>query len=89
MDKSFRAGCRYYYQLTTAATSVTGLVAGIYRFELRVTDNNGAIDTDTMQVTVNAAATNIPPVANAGTDQSITLPINSVTLLVAVQIPME
>ncbi len=65
---------------TTAATSVTGLVAGIYRFELRVTDNNGAIDTDTMQVTVNAAATNIPPVANAGTDQSITLPINSVIL---------
>ena len=65
---------------TTAATSVTALVAGIYRFELRVTDNNGATDTDTMQVTVNAAATNIPPVANAGADQSITLPTNSAIL---------
>jgi PKD domain/Secretion system C-terminal sorting domain len=65
---------------TTAATSVTGLVAGVYRFELRVTDNNGASDTDTMQVTVNPAATNIPPTANAGVDQSITLPTNSVIL---------
>ncbi|MBP6025490.1 PKD domain-containing protein [Ferruginibacter sp.] len=65
---------------TTAASSVTGLVAGIYRFELKVTDNNGATDTDTMQVTVNAAAANIPPTANAGTDQSITLPVNSVIL---------
>jgi hypothetical protein len=65
---------------TTAATAVTGLVAGVYRFELRVTDNNGATDTDTMQVTVNAAAANIAPTANAGTDQSITLPTNSVIL---------
>ena len=32
-----------------------------------------------MQVTVNAAA-NIPPVANAGADQAITLPVNTVTL---------
>ena len=30
-----------------------------------------------MQVTVNAAA-NIPPVANAGSDQTITLPVNNV-----------
>jgi PKD domain/Secretion system C-terminal sorting domain len=65
---------------TTAATAVTGLVAGVYKFELKVTDNNGAIDTDTMQVTVNAAASNIPPTANAGADQSITLPTNSVIL---------
>ena len=65
---------------TTAATSVTGLAAGIYRFELRVTDNNGATDSDTMQVTVNAIASNIPPTANAGTDQAITLPTNSVIL---------
>ena len=32
-----------------------------------------------MQVTVNAAA-NIPPVADAGVDQTITLPVNSVIL---------
>ena len=64
----------------SASTSVTGMLQGTYRFELRVTDNNGAYGRDTMQVTVNAAPTNIPPTANAGPDQSITLPANSVTL---------
>ena len=62
-----------------AATSVTTLVAGIYKFELRVTDNSGAVARDTMQVTVNAAA-NIAPTANAGLDQNITFPTNSVSL---------
>ena len=60
----------------TAATSITGLVQGVYLFELRVTDNNGAFGRDTMQVTVNPAA-NIPPTANAGPDQTIILPANS------------
>ena len=64
----------------TAATSVTGLVQGVYQFELRVTDNNGATDRDTMQVTVNPASSNIPPTANAGPDQSITLPTSSLIL---------
>ena len=59
-------------------TNVTGLTAGIYKFELRVTDNNGATGKDTMQVIVNPE--NIPPVANAGADQSIVLPANRVTL---------
>lgn len=62
-----------------AVTSVTGLLAGIYKFELKVTDNNGATDTDTMQVIV--FAPNIPPVANAGLDQSITLPTNTANLI--------
>ncbi|WP_462248495.1 PKD domain-containing protein [Ferruginibacter sp.] len=63
---------------TAAVTSVTGLTAGVYLFELQVTDNSGATGRDTAQITVNAA--NIPPVANAGPDQSVTLPTNSVTL---------
>ena len=63
----------------SATTSVTGLVQGVYKFQLRVTDNSSATDTDTMQVTVNAAV-NQPPTANAGSDQNITLPINSVSL---------
>jgi hypothetical protein len=62
----------------TPATSITGLTQGIYQFELRVTDNSGATDTDTVQVTVNPE--NLPPVANAGIDQSIVLPSNKVTL---------
>ena len=63
----------------TAGTTVTGLIQGTYLFELKVTDNGGLFGRDTMQVTVNAAA-NIPPTANAGPDQTITLPTNSVTL---------
>jgi hypothetical protein len=63
----------------TAATAVTGLVQGTYQFELRVTDDNGAVGKDTMQVTVNPAG-NIPPIANAGPDQTITLPTNTVNL---------
>ncbi len=65
---------------TTPATSITGLAQGTYQFELRVTDNGGAFGRDTMQVTVNAAAGNIPPTANAGPDQTITLPTNFVIL---------
>jgi hypothetical protein len=67
---------------TSATTNITGLVQGVYKFELRVTDNNGgigAIGRDTVQVTVNAVS-NQPPVANAGADKSIALPVNSVTL---------
>ncbi|MGB4844402.1 MAG: T9SS type A sorting domain-containing protein, partial [Ferruginibacter sp.] len=65
---------------TSAVTTVTGMAQGVYQFELTVTDNNNATGKDTMQVTVNAAP-NIPPTANAGPDQTITLPpTNSVTL---------
>src|SRR5450759_4926064 len=63
----------------SAATTVTGLVQGVYKFELKVTDNNGATGRDTMQVTVNAAA-NIAPVANAGSNSTITLPVNTTSL---------
>jgi hypothetical protein len=63
----------------SAATSLTGLVQGIYRFELRVTDNNGAFGRDTVQVTVNPDP-NIAPSANAGSDLLITLPVNTVSL---------
>ena len=58
---------------------MNGLVQGVYAFELVVTDNNGALGKDTLQVTVNAAG-NILPKAIAGADQTITLPTNSVTL---------
>ncbi|HNU15957.1 MAG TPA: PKD domain-containing protein, partial [Chitinophagaceae bacterium] len=64
---------------SSVTTSVTGLVLGVYQFELTVTDNNGATDKDTMQLTVNPAP-NVPPVANAGIDQTLTLPTNNTTL---------
>jgi predicted esterase len=68
---------------TQFQTSVTGLVQGVYSFELTVTDNLGASGKDTVSVTVNAAPPpppNLAPVANAGANQTITLPTNSVTL---------
>ena len=39
-----------------AASTLTNLVQGVYQFELKVTDNHGAVATDIVQVTVNAAA---------------------------------
>lgn len=61
-----------------SATSVSGLTVGVRKFELTVTDNNGGIAKDTMQVTVVAA--NQPPVANAGANKTLTLPTNNTNL---------
>ena len=63
----------------SASTLLNNLVAGIFHFELTVTDNNGAITADTIEITVNEAAKQLP-VADAGANQLITLPVNSVTL---------
>ncbi len=62
-----------------AAITVSGLVEGIYVFNLRVTDDEGTTDSDQMQVVVNPEPPNSPPVANTGANQEITLPVNSVT----------
>jgi len=63
-----------------ASTAVSGLVQGVYRFQLLITDALGITATATVQVTVNAAIVPGPPVVNAGSDQVITLPVNSTTL---------
>src|SRR5258706_1616483 len=62
-----------------AATTLINLVQGTYIFRLTVTDNSGATGTDDVTVTVNAAL-NITPTANAGSDITLTLPVNSTTL---------
>ena len=68
-------------QPTVARTTVNTLVKGVFKFELKVTDAEGLFSEDTVQVTVNAAiSTNHPPVANAGKDTIITLPVNTVML---------
>src|SRR5579871_4359058 len=64
---------------TSTSTSVSGLIAGTYVFQLKATDNGGLSGTATVTVTVNAAV-NQPPVVNAGSNQTITLPTSSVTL---------
>ncbi|ASZ13135.1 PKD domain-containing protein [Chitinophaga sp. MD30] len=61
-------------------TDVSGLVAGVYVFELTVTDNAGATGSDRITITVINPGSNQPPVANAGGDKSIQLPVTTVQL---------
>jgi len=66
---------------TAASTVANNLTAGVYSFQLKVTDNLGATALDTVNITVNAAPVNQPPVANAGSDITITLPTNLTNLV--------
>ncbi len=66
---------------TTAVTTVTGLIAGTYVYKLTVTDNSGATASANVTLTVNASTTvNILPTVSAGANQTITLPVSSVSL---------
>jgi len=65
--------------LTPTFNSLTSV--GTYTFRMTVTDNEGYDDTDDMDVVVNSAAlANQAPVANAGGNRSILVPINLVTI---------
>jgi hypothetical protein len=62
-------------------TNITNLTVGTYVFSLKVTDDDGATSSDNVTVTVNSAPpANMPPTANAGEDQTVTLPALPVTL---------
>jgi pimeloyl-ACP methyl ester carboxylesterase len=67
---------------SAGSTSVTGLTTGTYVFRFSVTDNNNAITSDDVTVTVGSGTppANKLPVSNAGSDVTITLPTNSVSL---------
>jgi hypothetical protein len=66
---------------TEVTTELKDLTQGVYAFRLQVIDNIGAAHEDEIIVTVNAATPgNQSPVANAGEDVTINLPVNSVTL---------
>lgn len=60
-------------------TALTNLVAGIYTFRLKVTDNKGATHQDDVIITVNGIG-NQPPIANAGSDVVVSLPVNMAVL---------
>ena len=62
-----------------AKAQVRNLVTGVYKFQLKVTDNGWMTDSSTVTITCNPTGAALP-VANAGTNQTITLPTNSVTL---------
>ncbi|HMK03568.1 MAG TPA: kelch repeat-containing protein [Ferruginibacter sp.] len=61
-------------------TVVKALTEGVYDFELTVTDDGGLADKDTIQVRVNQPGANFPPVACAGSDLVITLPVSKANL---------
>jgi hypothetical protein len=65
-----------------ASTTVTGLATGSYLFSLKATDNAGASANKSVTITVSSATPppNQAPVVNAGSNQTITLPVSSVTL---------
>jgi hypothetical protein len=68
-------------QPDSSKTVINTLVEGVYQVELKVTDDKGTSAKDTVQITVNAFINiNHPPVACAGPDQTIILPVNSVML---------
>jgi len=64
----------------TVTTSINNLRRGTYKFGLTVTDNLDSVGRDTIQVLVIDPLPNIPPVARAGADQTISLPVDSVVL---------
>ncbi len=64
---------------TAGVTVLSNLVAGTYRFKLRVWDGVWVPTDDTIQIVVNPEP-NKAPVANAGADIVITLPSNSTSL---------
>ncbi|HEU4472764.1 MAG TPA: carbohydrate-binding protein [Flavisolibacter sp.] len=63
---------------------VSGLVPGTYTFKLKVTDNNWLSDSANVVITVNTLTSRPPvnqaPVANAGPDLTITLPVATAAL---------
>jgi hypothetical protein len=65
---------------TTQNTTITGLVQGTYVFTLTVTDDDGGTGFDQIQITVHPEVANDPPVADAGDDQIIKLPVSAVVL---------
>lgn len=67
----------------TATPTVSNMVAGTYAFKLTVSNSAGASSSAEVQVVVNgnsAVSGNQPPVASAGSNQSLILPTNSTFL---------
>jgi gliding motility-associated-like protein len=65
---------------TTPVATLTNLVEGVYEFQLKVTDNDGADGVNSMLLTVSNKP-NAPPLVSAGNDLDLILPNNSVKLI--------
>lgn len=71
----------------TAVLSLQDLIAGVYVFKLTITDNNGAIASDNVQVTVFPSTVNQTPTVSSGNDITVTLPTNSASILATASDP--
>jgi K319-like protein/Kelch motif protein len=68
-------------QPESARATITKLTNGIYKLELKVTDDGALFSSDTVTITVyNPNPGNHAPVANAGQDLTIVLPANTAML---------
>ncbi|HYG03915.1 MAG TPA: PKD domain-containing protein, partial [Chryseosolibacter sp.] len=66
---------------STKTLKTTNMVAGTYVFTLTVKDDKGSSDTDDVNVVVKSSSTtNAVPTVSVGSDKSITLPVNTITL---------
>ncbi|MGI9552580.1 MAG: PKD domain-containing protein, partial [Aurantibacter sp.] len=65
---------------TTPDLTASNLIEGTYIFRLTVTDDESDTTFDEVSVTVALEASTDPPLADAGPDQNIALPTNSITL---------
>jgi Predicted peptidase len=63
---------------STSTAVLSELDEGVYKFELLVVDNKGASAKDTVVITVHPG--NRLPVANAGADRTVTLPVDTIKL---------
>ncbi|QBG48785.1 DUF5060 domain-containing protein [Verrucomicrobia bacterium S94] len=68
------------YGAETADLTVSNLVEGIYEFSLTAIDNDGGEGSDSIQVVVLDPNNTVDPTADAGTDKTIQLPVNSVVI---------
>ena len=66
--------------ISTSELFVTNMVEGSYMFELEVEDDDGALSQDDVVVNVLPQTVNQTPVVNVGSDKSIILPTNSISI---------
>ncbi len=71
----------------TAQLTVTNYVAGTYEFILSATDTAGVEIIDTVNLIVTSSAANMPPVVDAGFDQTVILPTNTATFVATASDP--
>ncbi|WP_296623129.1 alpha/beta fold hydrolase, partial [Marivirga sp.] len=78
--KKILGGTATLNNINKARLDVSNLLAGIYKFELTVRDNDNATHSDLMRLEVLDNG-NVKPVADAGSNKQISLPTNSISIL--------